>query len=151
MSQLTDQLRADLTIAMKARDEVTTATLRMALAAFQTEQVSGSAARDLTEDDELVVLTREAKRRRESAAAFDDGGRPELADRERAEGEVLARYLPTPLTDEELTALVRDEVAVLGAEGPSAMGSVMKAVTPKVAGRADGKRVAAIVRAALAD
>jgi uncharacterized protein YqeY len=96
------------------------------------------------------VLTREAKKRREAAEAFQNGGRPEQAAREVAEGEVLSAYLPKQLTDEELAALIADAIAETGAEGPQGMGRVMKALTPKIAGRADGGRVAAAVKAALA-
>ncbi len=146
MAALKQRLHDDLNIAMKARDELTTATLRMALTAVTTEEVSGKSARELSDDEVLTVLTREAKKRREAAEAFDDAGRSELADRERAEGEVLARYLPTPLLDEELTALVTAAIASTGASTPRDMGSVMKAVQPQVAGRADGKRVSDEVR-----
>lgn len=151
---LKEQLRADLTTAMKAREELVSSTLRMALAAITTEEVAGKAARELTDDDVLVVLGKEAKKRREAATAFDDAGRTDLADKERAEGEILARYLPQPLTDEEVKAIVSDAVAAAaasGVTGPSAMGAVMKAVQPHVTGRADGAVVAALVRAALSN
>ena len=131
---------------MRARDELTTATVRMALTAVQTEAVSGKAARELSDAEVLQVLTREAKKRRESAEAYDAAGRPELAERERAEGEVLARYLPEPLSDAELSALVSTTIASLGVSGMGAMGQVMKAVTPQTTGRADGGRVSAEVR-----
>lgn len=147
---LKEQLRTDLTTAMKARDELRMATLRMALTAIGTEEVAGDAARELTEDETLKILTREVKKRQEAATAFAGAGRAEQAAREQAEGEVLKAYLPTQLTDEELTALVADAIAETGAQGPKGMGLVMKALTPKVAGRADGGRVAAAVKAALA-
>jgi uncharacterized protein YqeY len=95
------------------------------------------------------VLGREAKKRRESAAAYDDAARPELAERERAELVVLEAYLPAQLTDEQLAGMVADAVAETGADSPKAMGSVMKVLTPRIAGRADGAAVAAAVRAAL--
>ena len=149
MPTLKDQLRADLTTAMKARDETRTRTLRMALTSITNEEVSGSAAHVLTDDDVVKVLTREAKRRREAAAAFADAGRADQAAAERAEEEVLAAYLPAQLDDAELAALVTAAIAETGASGPGGIGQVMKAVTPKVAGRAEGSRVAAMVRAQL--
>jgi len=150
MPTLKDQLRADLTTAMKARDETRTRTLRMALTSITNEEVSGSAAHVLTDDDVVKILTREAKRRREAAAAFADAGRADQAAAERAEEEVLTAYLPAQLDDAELAALVAAAIAETGASGPGGIGQVMKAVTPKVAGRAEGSRVAAAVRAQLA-
>jgi uncharacterized protein YqeY len=143
---LKQRLQSDLTAAMKARDELTAATLRMALTAVTNEEVAGKQARVLSDDEVVKVLAREAKKRREAATAFDDAGRAELADRERAEGEVLDRYLPAQLGDDELADLVRAAVAETGAQGPQAMGQVMKAVQPRIAGRAEGGRVAAEVR-----
>jgi uncharacterized protein YqeY len=148
--ELKARLQADLNAAMKARDELTTATLRMALTAVTTEEVAGKQARELTDEQVVAVLTREAKKRRESAEAFDGAGRGELADRERAEGHVLARYLPTPLTDEELAQLVGAAIKEAGASGPGQLGAVMRVVQPQVAGRADGKRVSDEVRRQLA-
>ena len=135
---------------MKARDELRTATLRMVLTALGNEEVAGKAARTLSADEELKVLTREAKKRREAAEAFRSGGAEDRAARELAEEEVLSAYLPAQLSDDDLAALVAEAVASSGASGPSGMGAVMKAVGPKVAGRAEGGRVAAAVRAALA-
>jgi uncharacterized protein YqeY len=150
MGDLKDRLQADLTTSMKARDELTTATLRMVLTAIGNEEVAGKAARQLSDDEVLKVIAREAKKRREAADAFTSGGRPDRAERELAEGAVLDGYLPAQLSDEELAALVRDAIAEAGASGPQAMGAVMKVVGPKVAGRADGGRIAAAVKAALA-
>jgi uncharacterized protein YqeY len=143
---LKERLQADLTTAMKARDELRAATIRMALTAVTTEEVAGKKARVLSDDEVLAVLTREAKKRREAAEAFDGAGRDELATRERAEGEVLAEYLPAQLTDDELADLVRAAIAETGADNPKAMGQVMRVVTPLVTGRAEGGRVAAEVR-----
>jgi uncharacterized protein YqeY len=143
---LKERLRDELTAAIKERDELRTGTLRMALAAITNEEVAGKVARELSDDDVVAVLSREAKKRREAAEAFDDAGRAELAERERAEGEVLAVYLPAQLSDEELTALVAEAIAESGADSPKAMGQVMKLLNPKVAGRAEGGRVAAEVR-----
>ncbi|HWH30694.1 MAG TPA: GatB/YqeY domain-containing protein [Mycobacteriales bacterium] len=150
MAALKDRLQADLTAAMKARNELTTATLRMLLTAVGTEQVAGKAARELSDEEVLKVVAREAKKRREAATAFRDAGRADRAERELAEEQVLAAYLPAQLADDELAALVRAAVAETGAAGPRDMGVVMKAVVPRVAGRADGARVSAAVKAALA-
>jgi uncharacterized protein YqeY len=146
MAELKDRLHADLNTAMKARDEVTTATLRMALTAVTNEEVAGKAARELSDDEVLKVLAREEKKRREAAEAFEQAGRDELAARERAEGEVLKGYLPAQLDDAELSELVRAAIAETGASGMQQMGAVMKAVQPAVAGRADGKRISDEVR-----
>lgn len=150
MGELKDRLQSDLTTAMKARDELRTATLRMVLTALGNEEVAGRAARALSAEEEQKVLVREAKKRREAAEAFRSGGAQERAERELAEERVLADYLPAQLSDEELDALVAQAVQESGASGPQAMGTVMKAVGPAVAGRAEGGRVAAAVRAALA-
>ncbi|WBB58239.1 GatB/YqeY domain-containing protein [Streptomyces sp. WMMC500] len=152
MTTLKSKLQDDLTAAIKGRDELRAATLRMTLTAITKEEVAGKEARVLSDDEVLKVITREAKKRREAAEAFAQGGRTESAERERAEGEVLADYLPKPLGDEELGALVDEAVAeakAAGAEGPRAMGAVMKIVNPRVAGRAEGGRVAAAVKRAL--
>jgi uncharacterized protein len=147
---LKEKLQADLSAAMKARDEVRTRTLRMALTSVTNEEVAGERARELSDDEIVKVLQREAKKRREAAEAFADAGRTEQAEAERAEGVVLEDYLPAQLSDAELTDLVAATIAEIGAEGPRAMGQVMKAVTPKVAGRADGKRVSGEVKRQLA-
>jgi uncharacterized protein len=147
---LKEQLRTDMVAALKSKDELRLGTLRMALSAITNEEVAGKSARELSDDDVLKVLAREAKKRREAAEAFDGAGRPELAERERAEGVVLDEYLPAQLSDDEIAALVREAVAASGAAGPQAMGQVMKVVQPLVAGRAEGGRVAAEVRRQLA-
>jgi len=144
--ELKARLRSDLNTAMKSRDELTTATLRMALTAITTEEVAGKEARELGDDEVLRVLSREGKKRREAAEAFDAAGRDALAARERAEGEVLERYLPAQLGAEELAEVVRSAIADAGATTPRDMGAVMKIVQPQVAGRADGKRVSDEVR-----
>ena len=146
MNELKEQLRADLTDAMRARDQVRLRTLRMALTSITNEEVSGDSVHELSDEQIVRVLTREAKKRREAADAFAAAGRAEQAEAERAEGEVLSAYLPAQLPDEELTALVAAAIAETGAAGMPAMGKVMKAVTPQVAGRAEGGRVAAEVR-----
>jgi uncharacterized protein YqeY len=147
---LKQRLKDDLTSAIKGRDELRAATLRLTLTAITKEEVAGESARELSDDEVLTVIGREAKKRREAAEAFEQGGRAESAQRERAEGEVLAAYLPQQLTDDELAAIVREAVAESGAQGPKAMGAVMKLVSPKVAKRAEGGRVAAEVKRQLA-
>ncbi len=149
MPTIKDQLRADLTVAMKARDQTRTRTLRMALTSISNEEVSGAAAHDLTDDEVLKILAREAKRRREAATAFAGAGRGDQAAAELAEEEVLAGYLPAQLDDDELAMMATAVIAETGASGPAAMGQVMKVLTPRVAGRAEGSRVAALVRAKL--
>jgi uncharacterized protein len=146
MAALKDRLRGDLTEAMKARDGVRTRTLRMALTSITREEVAGQSARELTDDEVVGVLTREAKRRREAAEAFAAAGRDEQAAAERAEGVILDGYLPAQLSDEELGAMVAAVIDETGANGMAAMGQVMRTLTPRVAGRADGARVAAEVR-----
>ena len=146
MNELKERLRADLNSAIRARDQVRLRTLRMALTSITNEEVSGNTARELSDDEVVKVLTREAKKRREAAEAFESAGRAEQAAAERAEGDVLASYLPAQLTDDELTAIVSAAIAETGATGMPGMGKVMKTVTPRVAARADGARVAAEVR-----
>ena len=147
---LKDSLKHDLTEAMRARDELLLSTIRLCLSAITNEEVSGKEARVLTEAEVIQVLSREAKKRRESAQAFADAGRPDRAERENAEGEVISRYLPTPLSETELASLIADAIKESGAAGPAGMGLVMKLLSPKIAGRADGAAVSAAVRAALA-
>lgn len=148
MSALKDQLRADLTTAIKARDEVRSSTLRMVLTAITNAEVAGKQARELTDEDVLGVLMSEGKKRREAAEAFADAGRTEQAAKERAELEVLGDYLPEQLSAEEVAALVTEAIDATGAreEGMRAMGKVMGALQSKVKGRADGGMVAAEVR-----
>ena len=146
MAELKERLRADLNDAMRARDQVRMRTLRLALTSITNEEVAGASARELTDDEVVKVLTREARKRREAAEAFSAAGRSDQAAAERAEGEVLAGYLPAQLSDDELAALVDVAIAETGATGMAGLGQVMKTVTPRVAGRADGARVAAEVR-----
>ena len=147
---LKDSLKHDLTEAMRARDELLLSTIRLCLSAITNEEVSGKEARVLTEAEVIQVLSREAKKRRESAQAFADANRPDRAERENAEGEVIARYRPSPLSETELASLIADAMKESGASGPAGMGLVMKILSPKIAGRADGAAVSAAVRAALA-
>ncbi len=151
MSALKDKLKADLTASLKSRDEVRLRTVRMALAAVNVEEVSGKQARELSDEEIVKVLAKEAKKRKEAAEAFGNAGRAEQAQAELDEQAVLEEYLPAQLSDDELAAMVDEAVRETGASGPQAMGQVMKAVNPKVAGRAEGGRVAAVVRARLAE
>jgi len=146
MSTLKDRLRSDLTTSMKARDELTTATLRMVLTAVHNEEVAGVRARELSDEEVSAVLRRERKKRAEAAQAFADGGRAESAERERAESAVLAAYLPKQLSDAGLTDLVARVLTEHGITGIKSFGQAMKAVQAEVAGRADGARGAPEVR-----
>lgn len=145
---LKDRLRADLTTAIKARDEVRSSTLRMVLTAITNAEVAGKTARELSDDEIIGVLSTEAKKRREAATAFADGGRPAMAEKETAEAAVIADYLPEQLSEQEIADLVTSAIAQVGAagEGMKAMGKVMGIVQPQVKGRADGAAVAAEVR-----
>lgn len=154
MGEIKNRLRTDLTAAMKARDEFAKSTIRMALGAIQYAEVAGEQARELTDAEELAVLTKEQRSRAESADTYAAAGRPELAEKEAAEAEFLARYLPQPLAEDELIAIVDAEVAAaeaeLGAQPTmKQMGAIVRAVNEQVAGRADGKTVATLVRARL--
>ena len=154
MSELKAQLRSDLTDAMKSQDKLRTATLRMMLAAVQTEEVSGKQARELTDDEVLKVLAREARKRSEAAEIYTQNGRGELAAEEHAEGRIIDDYLPTPLTDAEVADVVDTAIAQVAeeiGERPSVkqMGLVMKAATAIAAGKADGSRLSAAVKSRL--
>ena len=155
MGPLETRLSEDMKTALKAGEKERVSTLRMAIAALKNEKVAGKTARELTEADELKVLTSEVNKRRDSAEAYTSGNRPELAEKELAEAAILAEYLPQQLTEAEIAAIVDEEVAAVTAtlgDKPSMkqMGLVMKAVTPRIAGRGDGKVAAGLVRAALA-
>ena len=142
-------LQRHLTDAMRARDKVRAGSLRMALTAVTNEEVAGKEHRELSDEDVLRVIAKEAKKRREAAEAYAGAGRPELAEQEEAELAVLEAYLPAQLDDAELRRLATETVAELGVSGMGGMGQVMKALQPRIAGRAEGGRVAAAVRAAL--
>lgn len=149
MSDLKARLRSDLTDAIRARDTLRTNTLRMTLSAIGNAEVAGSEARELSDDDVLKVIGKEAKKRREAAEAYDGAGRDELAATERSELAVLEDYLPKQLDDAQIDAIVAEAVRETGATGMAQMGQVMKVVQPKVAGQAEGGRVAAAVKRAL--
>lgn len=148
--QLKSTLRADLHTSMREHDKVRSSTLRMALTAVTNEEVSGTTSRELSDDEVLKVLAKEAKKRREAATAYVEAKRPELAAKEEAELVFLEAYLPAQLSDPELQALVAQAINETGATGMPQMGMVMKAATTLVAGRAEGGRTAAMVKSALA-
>ena len=146
---LKEILQHDLTEAIRSRDELKSGTIRMVLTAITNEEVSGKEARTLTEPEIITVRSREAKTRREAAEAFAEGGRADRAEREKLEGEFITTYLPAQLTESEIKQLIADAIAETGATGPAGMGQVMKIVSPKIAGKADGGTVSALVKAAL--
>ena len=146
---LKERLQGDLTEAIRGRDEITSSTIRMVLTAITNEEVSGKSARELSDAEIVTVLSREAKKRREAAEAFDLGDRPEKAALEHSEGEVIAKYLPVQLSDAELQQMINNAIVETGAAGPAGMGLVMKVLSPKIAGKADGGVVSAAVKAAL--
>lgn len=148
---LKERLRSDLTTAMKARDELTRDTLRMTLAAVMTAEVSGSQARDLSDDEVLAVIRREVKKRRESAETYSGAGRQELADRELAEAGVLEDYLPRQLDEDAVRALVATAIAQSGASGPRDMGKAMGLAKKSAGPEVDGKRLSAEVSRQLRD
>ncbi len=147
-STLKERLRSDLTAAIRDRDKIRSGTIRMVLTAITEAEVAGSAAVELSDQQVLDVVIREAKKRREAEAAYADAGRAELAEKERAESDVLAGYLPQPLTQEEIAAIVADSIASTGTAelGLKGMGKVMAQVTPQTRGKADGSAVAAEVK-----
>ena len=146
---LKEKLQSDLTDAIRSRAEVKSGTIRMLLAAITTEEVSGKAARILKDDEIITVLSREAKKRREAVEAYVAAKRDDLADKERAEGEVIAQYLPAQLSEDEIKEMIADAISETGAAGPAGMGLVMKVLSPKIAGKADGGVVSGLVKAAL--
>jgi len=146
---LKEKLQSDLTDAIRSRTEVKAGTIRMLLAAITTEEVSGKSARVLTDAEIITVLAREAKKRRESVEAYVAAKRTDLADKEKAEGDVIAEYLPAKLSEDEIKKMIADAIAETGAAGPAGMGHVMKILSPKIAGKADGGVVSSLVKAAL--
>ena len=146
---LKEKLQNDLTEAMRARDEVRSSTIRMVLTAIKNEEVSGKEARELSDAEVITVLSREAKKRREAAEAFEQAGAKDRAEMEKAEGVVIAEYLPVQLSESEIREMINAAIAETGATGPQLMGLVMKSIQPKIAGRADGGVVSSLVKAAL--
>ena len=145
---LKEKLQSDLTDAIRSRAEVKSGTIRMLLAAITNEEVSGKAARVLKDDEIITVLSREAKKRREAVEAYVAAKRDDLADKERAEGEVISQYLPAQLSEDEIKKMIADAISETGAAGPAGMGLVMKVLSPKIAGKADGGVVSGLVKAA---
>ena len=146
---LKEKLQNDLTDAMRSRDELRSSTIRMVLTAIKNEEVSGKEARELSDSEIITVLSREAKKRREAAEAFKQAGANDRAATEKAEGGVIAEYLPKQLSESEIKELIADAIKESGAATPAQMGLVMKALQPKIAGKADGGTVSALVKAAL--
>ncbi len=144
-----EQLQSDLTEAIRSRNEIVSGTIRMALTSIRNEEVSGKEERTLTDAEIITVLTREAKKRREAAEAFADAGRADKAELEKAEGEVIAKYLPAQMSEDDVKKLVAAAIAQSGASGPGDMGKVMGILKPQVAGKADGGLVSGLVKAAL--
>jgi len=147
---LKEKLQSDLTESMRNRDEIRSSTLRMILTAIKNEEVSGKEARDLSDSELIIVLSRESKKRREAAEAFDQAGVKDRADTERAEGVIIAEYLPKQLSEAEVKDLIASAIKETGANAPAQMGLVMKSLQPKIAGKADGALVSSLVKAALA-
>jgi uncharacterized protein YqeY len=146
---LKEKLQSDLTDAIRSRAEVKSGTIRMLLAAITNEEVSGKSARVLNDAEIITVLSREAKKRREAVEAYVAAKRTDLADKEKAEGDVIAQYLPAQLSEDEIKKMIADAITETGASGPAGMGLVMKVLSPKIAGKADGGVVSGLVKAAL--
>ena len=147
---LKEKLQADLTDAIRSRNEVVSGTVRMLLAAITNEEVAGKTAKVLTDAEIITVLSREAKKRREAVEAYTQAKRDDLAGKEKAEAAVIANYLPEQLSEDEIKKLIQAAIAETGAAGPAGMGLVMKVLQPKIAGKADGGVVSGLVKAALA-
>ena len=148
---LKETLQGDLTEAIRSRDEVKSGTIRMVLTAITNEEVAGKSARVLTDAEIITVLSREAKKRREAAEAYEAAGRADRAAAESAEGKIIALYLPEQLSEAEIKQMIADAIAETGASGPAGMGQVMKIISPKIAGKADGGTVSGLVKAALSN
>jgi uncharacterized protein YqeY len=146
---LKEKLQADLRQAIRSRDEVVSGTVRMLLAAITNEEVAGKSAKVLTDTEIITVLSREAKKRREAVEAYTQAKRDDLAGKEKAEAAVIANYLPEQLSEDEIKKLIQDAIAETGASGPAGMGLVMKALQPRIAGKADGGLVSGLVKTAL--
>ena len=147
---LKEKLQADLTDAIRARDEVKSGTVRMLLTAITNEEVAGKSAKVLSDAEIITVLSRESKKRREAVDAYTEAKREDLANKEKAEGVIIAQYLPEQLSEAEIKKMIADAIAETNAAGPAGMGLVMKVLQPKIAGKADGGLVSALVKAALA-
>ena len=146
---LKERLQGELTEAIRSRNELKSGTIRMILTAITNEEVSGKIARVLADAEIITVLSREAKKRREAAEAFADAGRADRAEQETNEGKIISEYLPEQLSEADLKKMISDAIAETGASGPAGMGLVMKVISPKIAGKADGGTVSGLVKAAL--
>jgi len=146
---LKEKLQADLTEAIRGRDEVKSGTIRMLLSAITNEEVAGKAAKVLTDAEIITVLSRETKKRREAVEAFTAAKRDDLANKEKAEAAVIAQYLPEQLSEAEIKKMITEAITETNAAGPAGMGLVMKVLQPKIAGKADGGIVSSLVKAAL--
>ena len=146
---LKEKLQADLTEAIRSRDEVKSGTIRMLLSAITNEEVAGKAAKVLTDAEIITVLSRETKKRREAVEAFTAAKRDDLANKEKAEAAVIAQYLPEQLSEAEIKKMITEAITETNAAGPAGMGLVMKVLQPKIAGKADGGIVSSLVKAAL--
>ncbi len=144
-----EQLQSDLTEAIRSRNEIVSGTIRMVLTSIRNEEVSGKEERTLVDAEIITVLTREGKKRREAAEAFADAGRADKAELEKAEGEVIAKYLPAQMSEDDVKKLVAAAIAQSGAAGPGDIGKVMGILKPQVAGKADGGLVSGLVKVAL--
>ena len=146
---LKEKLHEDLVAAIRSSDKLVSGTIRMVLTAITTEEVAGKEARTLSDDEIITVLSREAKKRREAAEEFAKAGREDRAAAEKAEGEVIAKYLPAQLTEDEVKKIITDAIAATGAAGPADMGKVMGAIKSLIAGKADGGLVSSLVKSTL--
>ena len=146
---LKEKLQADLTDAIRSRNEVVSGTVRMLLAAITNEEVAGKSAKVLTDAEIITVLSREAKKRREAVEAYTQAKRDDLASKEKEEAAVIALYLPEQLSEADIKKLITEAIAETNAAGPAGMGLVMKVLQPKIAGKADGGFVSSLVKAAL--
>ena len=146
---LKERLQSELTEAIRSRNELKSGTIRMILTAITNEEVSGKSARVLADAEIITVLSREAKKRREAAEAFADAGRADRAEQETNEGKIISEYLPEQLSEADLKKMISDAIAETGASGPAGMGLVIKVISPKIAGKADGGTVSGLVKAAL--
>ncbi len=147
---LKEKLQSDLTEAIRGRDELTSGTIRMVLTAITNEEVSGKEARTLSDAEIITVLSREGKKRREASEAFEAAGRADKAALEKSEGEVIAKYLPEQLSEDDVKKMIAAAIASTGDAGPADMGKVMGVLKAQVAGKADGGMVSGLVKAALA-
>ena len=146
---LKEKLQSDLTDAIRSQDAVKSGTIRMLLTAITNEEVAGKAAKVLTDAEIITVLSREAKKRREAVDAYTQAKRDDLANKEKAEGVIIAQYLPEQLSEAAIKKMITDAIAETNASGPAGMGLVMKVLQPKIAGKADGGLVSLLVTAAL--